>query len=381
MGICRMSIIGTGGMGRKYAEMILSGKIRNMVLTAMVCRSEGAKKWGAEAAEQRASGMPEPKMFDSSDEMFAEADLFDAVLIVTPHKSHPELAMQAFALKKHVFCDKPAGITAGEAEDMAECAEKNNVLYAMMFHQRREPRYMAVSEILKEGRLGRLHRVLLESTRYFRTEYYHASGAWRSSWNGEGGGMLINQGQHILDHWQNFFGLPESLYAEIPFGKYNNFTVDDEAVIVMKYSDGMTGTFIGSTGEAEWTERLSVEGSKGKLVLRDHVLELSEYGEDSDSYRKNALVTDGRDLKITRTVKEYVPASSFRLYQEMLDNFAAAVNGEEELIVPGSEGIASLAITNAAYLSAWKHMPVSVPVDQEEYAEYLRKASEKEKQS
>ncbi len=376
-----MSIIGTGGMGRKYAEMILSGKIRNMTLTAMVCRSEGAKQWAAQASANREAGMPEPVVFDSSDAMYAQADLYDAVLIVTPHKSHPELAMQAFALKKHVFCDKPAGITAKEAEEMAACAEKNQVLYGMMFHQRKEPRYKAVKEILDEGKLGRLHRVLMESTRYFRTNYYHASGTWRSSWNGEGGGLLINQGQHILDHWQNYFGMPESLYAEIPFGKYNDFLVDDEAVIIMKYASGMTGTFIASTAEAEWTDRLAIEGSKGKLVLRDHVMELSLYSEDSDSYRKTALVTDGRELDITRTVKEFAPAPSFQLYKEMLENFAAAVNGEEELAVPGREGIASLAVTNAAYLSAWKHMPVRVPVDQDEYEEYLRQAMEKERQN
>ncbi len=79
----------------------------------------------------------------------------------------------------------------------------------------------------------------MESTRYFRTEFYHASGTWRSSWAGEGGGLLINQGQHILDLWQYLFGMPESVFAEIPFGKYNHFDVDDEATIVMRYADGM----------------------------------------------------------------------------------------------------------------------------------------------
>ena len=55
---------------------------------------------------------------------------------------------------------------------------------------------------------------------------------WRSSWNGEGGGCLINQGQHILDIWQWLFGMPGSLTAQIAFGKYNDFKVDDEAVLL-----------------------------------------------------------------------------------------------------------------------------------------------------
>ena len=108
----RTAIIGTGGMGRKYAQMILTGTIKGLLMTAMVCRSSGAKQWADEMAERIPKGTPAPKIFDSAAELFAEPDLFDAVLIVTPHRTHPELAKQAFALGKHVLCDKPAGITA-----------------------------------------------------------------------------------------------------------------------------------------------------------------------------------------------------------------------------------------------------------------------------
>ena len=53
--------------------------------------------------------------------------------------------------------------------------------------------------------------------------------------------MLINQGYHLVDLWQYLFGLPEALYADIPYGKYNDFAVDDEATLVMDYPGRMTG--------------------------------------------------------------------------------------------------------------------------------------------
>lgn len=367
----RMALVGTGGMGRRYAKLILDGAIPGMEMTAMVCRSENAKAWAADTMKTIPEGTGAPKIFDSADALFAEPDRYDAVLIVTPHKTHPALAKQAFTLGKHVLSDKPAAVAAYEAEEMCRMAEENGVLFSLVFQQRFIPKHVRIREILESGQLGRIRRVLMESTRYFRTEFYHASGTWRSSWTGEGGGLLINQGQHILDLWQYFFGMPESVYAEVPFGKYNHFDVDDEATIVMRYADGMTGTFIASTGEADGADRLTISGSKGRLVLTGDEIELSVYGEDSDLYRKNAQVTDARDLQIRRSSETFGKGAPMEEYIALLTNFAAAVRGEEESVTPGRSGIGSLALTNAAYLSAWKGERIALPFDGEEYAECL----------
>lgn len=84
---------------------------------------------------------------------------------------------------------------------------------------------------------------------------------------GEGGGALLNQGQHILDIWQWLFGMPISIYAMIPYGKYNDFMVDDEATLLMEYPQQRTATFILSTGEGSYTERLEIVGTKGTALL------------------------------------------------------------------------------------------------------------------
>ena len=174
----RMALIGTGGMGRKYANLILFGRIPCMGLTAMVCRSESAKAWAADTLRTLPEGSESPRIFDSADALYAEPDLYDAVLIVTPHKTHPELAKRAFALGKHVLSDKPAAVTAAEAEEMCVKAEENGVLFSLMFQQRFIPKHVRIRAILESGLLGRIRRVLMESTRYFRTEFYHASGTW-----------------------------------------------------------------------------------------------------------------------------------------------------------------------------------------------------------
>lgn len=121
---------------------------------------------------------------------------------------------------------------------------------------------------------------------------------------GEGGGALINQGQHILDMWQYLFGMPRELYASIPFGKYNNFAVDDEATIIMRYDDGMTGTFILSTGEACCEERLEVIGTKGRALLIDNTLTLTKH-QDVTGYIRDAAANSREDMEFTEETIEF----------------------------------------------------------------------------
>ena len=80
----------------------------------------------------------------------------------------------------------------------------------LVFHQRLYPKYMKIKEMIDSGEMGTLKRVSLINSRYLRTSHYHKSGSWRSSFAGEGGGALINQGQHILDIFQYLFGMPQS---------------------------------------------------------------------------------------------------------------------------------------------------------------------------
>ena len=367
----RIALVGTGGMGRKYAVMLTDGSVKGAKLTAVVCRKDEAKQWARKSLPSYIN------VYSSADEMFSELDGYDAVLIVTPHKTHPELAVKAFSLGKHVFCDKPAGICVGDAKDMQAAAEKADKLYAMMFHQRKYKKYLRIKEILDSGDIGKLERIMLVNSRYYRTKYYHESGSWRSSWTGEGGGALINQGQHILDIWQWLFGMPEKIYANIPFGKYNDFKVDDEATLNMTYPGGLSAVFMLTTGEAVWEERMEIVGSHGTVLMEDDKLTITIYGQDSREYGKCAKVNSRDEMTFTTTVEEYPHA--VEPYVEMFENFAAAVAGKEDLTASGQDGINVLEITNGAYLSAWKDRVVTLPIDADEYSAALDKQIELEK--
>lgn len=371
----RVALVGVGVMGSKYADMIVSGEVKNMVLSGVVARNPKAQEWAATLANSEGV---RPNIYVDVDDMFAHADDFDAVIIVTPHKTHEEIAVRAFELGKHVLCDKPAGATIGQAQNMTVAAKKYDRVYGMIFHQHRYPKYLYIKQALENGELGDLKRMLVVNSRYLRTAHYHQSGSWRSSWKGEGGGALINQGAHILDMWQWLFGMPQKLYAEIPFGKYNDFKVDDEATINMRYENGATGIFMLTTGEAVWQERLEIVGTKGRMLLEDDTLHIYRYNKDSTEYIATEEVNSRENLAITEEVINFGKVQE--PYVEMLENFAEAViTGDSSiLIAPGEEAINQLMLTNGAYYSAWKGMPVQLPLDAEKYEAAFREQCEGE---
>ncbi len=357
------AVIGIGAMGKKYAAMLNSNKIEGLKLAAVCCRSDGNAAW----ARENLGG--DVRIFKSEDELYKNEELFDAVIIVTPHKLHPAMAIRALKAGKHVMCDKPAGVTASGAGEINAVAEQSRGVYAMMCHQRTYEKYIKLKELLNAGAIGKLRRILMVNGKFFRTEFYHASASWRSSWQGEGGGALINQGYHLLDMWQYLFGMPESVYADIPFGKYNNFAVDDEATVIMNYPDKATGTFIISTGEGYPEERLEIAGTRGQIILDGQTLTLTRFGADLREYAKNAAVTSTQELESSAEVFRFGEPSD--AYGKMLNNFAGAVLKGEKLIAPGQDGEKTLQIINAAYLSAWTGKKTDLPVDPSEYTKLL----------
>ena len=121
----RAAVIGTGVRGRTYAQMIAEGKAGALRLTAVVCRSAGAQQWAKDTLPDTVRVCP------SAEALYDHTEEFDAVLVVTPHKTHPALVMQAFAHGKHVLCDKPSANALAPALEMNRAAEKSGLVFAM----------------------------------------------------------------------------------------------------------------------------------------------------------------------------------------------------------------------------------------------------------
>lgn len=332
----RAAIIGLGVQGRKYAEIIYSGAIANMSLVSVVARSDENIAW----AEENIKGV---KIYPSYDSLFENFIEFDAVIITTPHRLHPEIAILAFEKNKAVLCDKPSGVNVKEVEKMNKLSK--GIPFAMMFNNRIQPLYMWIKDTIANGEIGEVRRAYFKCTRFFRTQFYHNSSSWRSTWEGEGGGALINQGQHLLDLWQWFFGMPEKVTANMCYGKYNSFDVDDEATLLMKYK-AMSGVFVISTGEPMGQDIIEIVGTEGRILAEDNDVRFWKY-ENVYDYMKNAKVTNDSDIKGSMEKLYFAPLKD--PYTPMLQNFADYVEGSAAPICRGVDGINALKLCQMAY--------------------------------
>lgn len=366
-----MVIIGFGGMGSKYARMIAEGRIEGMELQGICCRNQPGQ-------EKIRELYPDAAIYQNVEDTFAHAEDFDAVLIVTPHTTHVEIGKQAFAHGKHVFCDKPAGISVAEVQEFVNARQKNTA-FAMMFNSRTMPAFVKAKEMLEAGALGNVTRVIWTCNNWFRSHYYHQSAAWRSSWAREGGGLLINQMQHFLDIWQWLFGMPDVIDADMDFGKYNDFSVDDGADIRLLYQKepgknalgevrkypGLRGNILSSSGENPGVNRLEIWGNRGCITVTDReILTFDRNLVDIDTFNR-----ENRELFAQPKHEKTILADHIAVepYPEMLQNFSDHIRKGTPLISDGEDGLKAIMLTNAAYLSGWTGEKITLPFDEQRY--------------
>ena len=365
----RLAVIGLGNIGFVHASSVYNGKISGMKLMA-VCDIDPLRR---EIAQKELPGVHICQDYEA---LLRREDI-DAVVIAVPHPMHSAVAMEAFARGKHVLVEKPVDIAVSKARQLNEAARASGKLFAIMFNQRTGNLFRKARQILQSGGLGSLKRSVWIITNWYRTQHYYDSGSWRATWQGEGGGVLMNQAPHQLDLWQWICGMPESVTAFCNEAKYHRIEVEDEATLVVRFPGGAEGVFITSTGEYPGTNRLEISGTKGKLVLENGALKWWKLDMDE---REVCEKSESSFEKIPYTYEEFLEEKGPSGHMQVLQNFADAILHGTALIAPGYEGICELSIQNAAYLSAWKDKWVNIPCDRKEFEKELdahRKASEK----
>ena len=363
----RLGIIGMGNMGNGHLQSIIDGQCPKIEVTAV--------------ADINPQKLENVKNKYSSAERFVDAikmldsGLIDAALIAVPHYDHPKYAIECFKRGIHVMTEKPAGVYTRQVREMNEAAEKSGVKFAIMFNQRANPLFAKAREIVQSGKLGQPKRLVWIVTNWYRTQAYYDSGSWRATWNGEGGGVLLNQAPHNLDLWQWIFGMPKKIRAFCHVGKYHNIDVEDDVTIYGEYENGATSVFISTTGETPGTNRLEISGDLGKLVLEDGKLKWWKLATPEREF----CFTSKEGFGSPETTYEEFTAMEPDGHPILLNNFADSIMNGTELIADGREGINSLSISNAAYISSWTDEWAELPTDEALFEDYLINLCRKEK--
>ena len=355
----RIGIIGVGGMGTSHSRKFREGEIRRARLVA-ACDIE----------PEKLEPFKDLKTYTDSRELIRSGEV-DAVLIATPHYDHTTIGIDAFDNGLHVLVEKPISVHKADAERLiAAWKRSKNRVFGAMFQMRTEPVFKKIKQLIESGELGRIQRINWTVTAWFRTEAYYASGGWRATWKGEGGGVLLNQCPHNLDLFQWFFGMPKRCRAFCGFGKYHDIEVEDEVTAYFEYEDGATAVFIASTGETPGTDRLEVAGDRGRLVYENGKITFGRNEVLTSVFNKTSPERFGRPEKWD---VEIPVRDAKRGHGVITQSFVNAILDGTPLIAPAEEGIRSVELANAMLLSAFTDQTVTIPIDAAAYQKQLEK--------
>ena len=367
----RLGIIGIGGMGTNHALSIVKGNVPEIQLTAVADTRDIRISWARE-------NLPETVAVFDDGRKLIDSGTCDAVLIATPHYFHPDYAIYALEHGVHALTEKPAGVYTKKIREMNEVASRSDKVFAIMLNQRTNCVYRKLHEMITSGEMGEMKRVNWIITDWYRTQAYYDAAGWKATWDGEGGGVLLNQAPHQLDLLQWLCGMPVRVRAFCHEGKWHDIEVEDDVTAYLEYANGATGVFVTTTGDAPGTNRLELTFDRGKIICEHDKLLLYKLLESEREFCKNC--PDGF-RKPEMTFVEVETDGKNEQHTGVLKAFADRILHGGKLVAEGTEGINGLTLSNAMHLSSWLDRTVEIPFDEDLFLDELnkRRASSRKK--
>lgn len=328
----RIGIVGAGLIGAKRAEAIKTTRKGKLIAIADVDHARAkalAEKYGVGSAG-------EWKKF------VARKDL-DAIVVAVPNAFAMPIVLAALKNKKHVFCEKPFGITAQQSTKMLAAAKKARKVVKVGFNHRFHAGIMKAYEIFKVGGIGKVF--------FIRARYGHGGRAgmekeWRFNKKISGGGELLDQGVHIVDLARLFGGEFTRVYGDIQT-KFWKTKLDDNVFVLMN-NDRTTVSFHVST--TNWRNIFSFEvfGELGFLEVHGKG---GGYGEEILTYGK-------RNLGFAPTLEVFKFGLEDTSWDREWENFIDAVKGKKKLVGTADDGLQANRLIEAIYRSARAHKEI-----------------------
>ncbi|MFA6714586.1 MAG: Gfo/Idh/MocA family oxidoreductase [Victivallales bacterium] len=282
------------------------------------------------------------KSFNSLEAFLKDREI-DVVTIAVPSGLHAEIAIPAANAGKHILCEKPLDINIEKAESIINACRRNKVLLSTVFQLRLSPEIQKIKRVLSKGLFGKIIHISAR-IKWFRSQEYYDSVAWRGAWAIAGGGALMTQGIHDLDLLLYLNGNPVEVCAFTGTLTHTGIEVEDNAVVSVRWPNGSLGTIEASTScNPPFPRRLEITGERGSVVLEDGKIIRWDL-QDGNTEVSGSFPGGG--------TSDPASISSQGHCQQIEELSEAILNGSQVLSLPGEEGLRSIRFINAVYESA-----------------------------
>jgi len=325
-----IGIVGCGLIADIHAEAIAAAQ--NCQLIAAYSRSqEKAEDFGK---KYHIIGYTDWDEFISNPEM-------DAVSICTASGTHLDYGKIAADAGKHVIIEKPIEVNLQRAGELVTYCTGKKVSLAVIYQNRFYADILNAYEKLQEKCIG---DIFLADVRikWYRSQEYYDSAAWRGTIELDGGGVLINQAIHTIDLLYWFLGKVKKVTAHAMTRTHDGIEGEDNAVAILEFENGALATLNASTSVIPAQSRkIELHGTSGTMILDGDMVSWLQEGDVQTDARK--VLPKGADS----------PLQNFPLepHRDQFDAIARAIFKGKQPPVSGAESIQSLAIVQAVYES------------------------------
>ena len=289
----------------------------------------------------------------------ADPDL-DIVTIATPSGLHLDGALASAKAKKHVIVEKPLEITKDRCNQIIQACTDNGVKVAGIFPSRFHDAPKLIKAAIEQGRFGKI--IMADAqVKWFRSQAYYDSGAWRGTWKLDGGGALMNQAIHAIDLLQWFMGDVAEIFAFTDTLSHERIEVEDTAVAALKFANGALGMIEGTTSAYPgFLKKIEILGTRGSVVMEEESIISwkfdEERGEDQkirDKYLKGTATGGGAsDPK----------AIGHHGHRMLFSSFVDSIRNNTEIEISGESARNAVEIIEGIYKSAQSGRKVTLPL-------------------
>jgi UDP-N-acetyl-2-amino-2-deoxyglucuronate dehydrogenase len=294
----------------------------------------------------------------------------EAVIICTPHPAHAAPSIEAMAGGAHVLVEKPLASSLADCDAMLNAAEQYGVQLGVISQRRWYPPSQRVKQAIEGGKLGK--PVLGVATLLgWRDPAYYAADPWRGSWDGEGGGVLVNQSPHQLDLLLWYMGEIEELFGYWANLNHPYIEVEDTAVAVIRFKSGALGNIVVSNSQNPGLYgKVHVYGHNGATVGTQtdggsmFIAGMTSVQEPpiNDVWTvpgEEGLLPTWQEEDRKIFAQEHPIEHYFAL---QIADFLSAIRQNRPPLVTGHDGRRVVELFSALYLSQEQHAPIRFPV-------------------
>jgi predicted dehydrogenase len=325
----RAAIIGMGGWGQNLVRHVKGHEEAIRIVAGATRTPERARAFAAE------HGI---RMLASYEAVLADRDI-EAVVLATPHSIHTEQIVAAARAGKHVFCEKPLGLTTSDSEAAARACAEAGVTLGVGYNWRFQPALLEIKRMLEDGRLGKLLHI--EGNFNGPSVYRFPKEHWRQDRDEAPAGGMTGRGVHVVDAMLYLAGHLDTVAAQ-SFRLARDFGPDDTTSMLLRFKGGATG-YLGTIIATAEGWRMQVFGSRGWVEVGDI--------EHLTTWEMRVCFVDPDDpFKRNRPTVVTFPETSTERAE--LEHFARAARAGKPIAVPGGDEVHNVAALEAILQSA-----------------------------